>query len=73
MNGRTLTNDQRREQVEVMAENCRWLLKNGVHPVWWPKRVGAVSLGALEKRLRERGHRDVSVPLLRELNAYGNH
>lgn len=71
MDGRTLTNDKRHEQVERMAEDCRWLMKNGVHPAWWPKRVGAVSLGALEKRLREHGHRDVSAPLRRELDTYG--
>ena len=73
MDGRTLSKEERREQVERMAEDCRWLLKNGVHPVWWPERVGAVSPGALEKRLRDHGHRDVSVPLRRELDAYGNH
>ena len=41
---------ERQRQIE---EDILWLHENGVHPEWWPGRVGVPSLSALEKRMRE--------------------
>lgn len=38
--------NERREQI---IEDALWLHEGGVHPVWWPSRVGSPSLGALSK------------------------
>lgn len=41
---------ERQRQIE---EDTMWLHENGVHPEWWPDRVGVPSLSALEKRMRK--------------------
>lgn len=40
---------ERQRQIE---EDCLWLYKNGVHPEWWPPKVGLPTLSAVEKRMR---------------------
>ena len=40
---------ERQAQIE---EDVEWLDRQGVHPEWWPQRVGTPSLSALEKRMR---------------------
>ena len=40
---------ERQRQIE---EDILWLHENGVHPEWWPDRVGVPTLSALEKRMR---------------------
>ena len=39
----------RQRQIE---EDVLWLHSGGVHPEWWPSKVGVPSLSALEKRMR---------------------
>lgn len=40
------------ERQRHIEEDILWLHKNGVHPEWWPDRVGVPSLSAVEKRMR---------------------
>lgn len=43
----------RRRQREV-EEEVLWMDECGLHPEWWPAKVGVPTLSALEKRMR--GH-----------------
>ena len=49
--------DRNREQAAArqrqIEEDVLWLYSGGVHPEWWPDRVGVPSLSALEKRMRK--------------------
>ena len=50
---RMRASEEAQERQRQIEEDVLWLHKNGVHPEWWPDRVGVPSLSALEKRMRE--------------------
>lgn len=43
--------EERQARIE---EGVLWLDECGIHPEWWPEKVGVPTLSALEKRMR--GH-----------------
>lgn len=51
---RVRQSERAKERQQEIEEEVLWMDKCGLHPEWWPAKVGVPTLSALEKRMR--GH-----------------